>query len=152
MNIGNVRAALAGALTDALGIQAYDYVPDSIHGTGAYVYPDAFAYHADFDNDTNPDFIVRLLVSSVATRGGQQELDTLISTSGTGSVIAAIEADDTLGGVISSCKVAALRNYGVLTLPDGVRYFSAELVIEVFDSGEDDEVLTTESGSPIFVV
>lgn len=152
MIIANVRSALAGALADALDIHSYNYVPDTPLSPAAFVYPESYQHPPVFGAGADPIFIVRLLVSSTASENGQDQIDTLISTSGDGSAVVAIEADNTLGGVVNGCQVTDLRNYGVVTLGDGARYFSAELVVWVLDADTDLPVLMTETGTPIFVV
>lgn len=130
MDVQSISTALAAALSE-FRLHVYDYGPDAPLSPAAYIYPEPVTYHADFDEDVTPTFIVRFLISSVVTKGGQEQLNALIST-GPGSAVTAIEADGTLGGVVSSVQVLGMREYGVVQLPDAAtRYYSAELVVEV---------------------
>lgn len=136
MDIQAVSTAIAKALStltvNGAQIGAYDYGPDIPNSPCAYIYPTTDVYGADFGGIDNPKFVIRFLISSTQTEGGQAALNALISTgtSTTTSAVDAIRKDNKLGGVINSCRVETLRNYGVLTLGD-VRYYSAELVLDV---------------------
>lgn len=153
MNIGNVRAAIAGAFSD-LGIRSYGFVPDSPLCPCVYVWPesDDQGEPTDFDGSADPVFIAQFLTGSVVTEGAQEQLDALISTAGDGSAFVALRTDNTFGGVVSSSHARRWRNYGSVTGGDGIRYFSVEIEIKVYDNNTDDDVLQQETGSPIFVV
>ncbi len=133
MDIQTVSTALAATVA-GLGLHQYDYGPDAPVSPAVFIYlhniPD---YQATFDGMASADFILRFLISSVAAQGGQKQLNDLISPTGTGSAVALIHADNTLGGLVSSLRISEMRDYGVLSLPDGAtRYYSAELIVEVY--------------------
>lgn len=129
MNIASLRTALATSLA-GLSINAYAYAPDSPNSPAAFIYPEPFTYHRTFGNQFDITFVVRFLVQANA-QSGQNFLDALISQTGTGSAIAALEADATLGGLATSVEVTDLRNYGVLSMPDNSRFLSAEILVSV---------------------
>lgn len=136
MDIQAISTAIHNALVP-LNIRVYDYAPDAPSAPAAFIYPTDFTYHDTFSSAgemTEIEFVVRLLVSSVAMQGGQQLLNNFISTSTDKSAVAAIELDPTLGGVVDSTEVTKQQHYGVLNMPDGLRYLSAELVISVYVS------------------
>lgn len=56
---------------------------------------------------------ITILVSSAATDAGQRALAAYADVSGTNSIPAAIEADRTLGGVVSECLVDSFRSLGL---------------------------------------
>jgi hypothetical protein len=131
MDLQAVSTAIVDALS-GLNVRAYDYGPDDPVSPAAFVYPlDIVQYFATFDGTADVNMCVRFLVSSVATRAGQAELNGFISP-GVGSAVTALQADNTLGGVVSTSRVTSMRNYGVVTLADGIRYYSAELIVEVW--------------------
>jgi hypothetical protein len=74
-----------------------------------------------------------VLVQYVDAEGAQRELRSFLSrkqTSGIGRLKAALEAEQTLGGLVSYVVMNGVRNIGVVTYA-GVDYFGAELVLEV---------------------
>lgn len=132
MDIVAIRTAIANKLKPSpLNLRAYDYVPDQPTSPAAFIYPNAFPYHQTYEGAVSAEFVVRLLIASNEAKGGQAALDAFIAPSGSGSAVAAIESDATLGGLASSVEVTNLRNYGVVMIGD-TRYFSAELVVSVF--------------------
>lgn len=131
MDIQAVATAIIESLAN-LDLHGYDYGPDSPTLNAVYVYPDDNPqWHDTFTGEDTQGFVVRFLIGSTFDQGGQAQLNALLSQ-GDGSASAAIEDDDTLGGVVQSIQVTQMRNYGVLTLPDATRCYSAELVCDVF--------------------
>lgn len=130
MEIQTVSTAIARTL-GSLGLHVYDYGPDSPIPPAVFIYPDAtLDYHATFDGAVTAVFVARFFCPSTVAAAGQASLNALISPDG---AAAAIERDSTLGGVVQSAMVTGLREYGVVQLADmGTRYYSAELLIEVF--------------------
>jgi hypothetical protein len=132
MDIQAVSTAFATVLSP-LDVRVYDYGPDAPISPAVFIYPlDIAQYEATFDGAVTANFVLRFLVASGAAKGGQAQLNGLLSPKGAGSAVALILKDNTLGGVVSGSHVAQMRNYGVLTFPDTTRYYSAELVVEVY--------------------
>ncbi len=152
MDVQSISTAILDSMS-GLSIHLYDYSTDSPHPPAAYIYPRTIPFHNAFGDvgDAQVTWIVRLLAASIAQRGGQRVLNTLVST-GTGSAVAAIETDQTLGGVVNGCYVAQVENYGVLQLPDGARFYTADLVLHILPIPDAAPVLTTEAGAPLEVV
>lgn len=132
MDVQAVSSAIETSLA-GLGIHTYDYGPDDPNPPAAFIYPAGFPYHNTFEDGVNGLFVVRLITASVAMQSGQKQLNALISTTGTKSAVAAIEAGGgTLSGAVSNATVREMRNYGVLQLHDkATRYLSAELLVAV---------------------
>jgi hypothetical protein len=131
VDIQTVSTAIANTLA-ALDVHVYDYGPDAPISPAIFIYPlDIPEYAATFDQTVRAEFVVRFLVATVVTQGGQSQLNGLLSPTGD-SAVAAIREDPTFGDVVQSSLITTMRNYGVVQLPDAAtRYFSAELVIEV---------------------
>jgi hypothetical protein len=131
MAVQAVSSALVATLPGNL--HKYDYGPDLPIGPAAYCYPSDLLYDIDGQGDVTGTWIIRFLIPSAAAKGGQAQLNALLSTSGAGSAVAALQADNTLTGLIQSLKVQRMRNNGVLKLGEpATRFYSAELVCEVF--------------------
>lgn len=134
MDIAAVRKAIAQKL-GTLNIHAYSYAPDQPTAPAAYVYPQPFDYDGTFDGGVELKVVVRYLVQSTVTAGGQDQIDGFISPSGATSGKVKIEADQTLNGTCSSVRVTGVRNYGAVDIANQtstVRYFSAEQLLSVF--------------------
>jgi hypothetical protein len=67
----------------------------------------------------------------VSDKGAQKLLDQFIADAGDYSVLAAIEADKTLGGVADSCIVRGFDNYGVRTKADGTQVLAVDFDVLV---------------------
>lgn len=130
MDIQAVSTAIASTL-GRLGLHVYDYGPDNPTPPAVFIYPDAtLDYHATFDGAVTAVFVARFFYSSTVAAAGQSALNAVISPDG---APAAIEKDSTLGGAVQSAMITGLREYGVVQLSDmGTRFYSAELLIEVF--------------------
>lgn len=132
MNVEAIAQGVAAALSN-LGIRVYDHGPDAPTPPCAYLYPENILFDATFDGTERPRFVISLLAQSVDTKGGQAQLNKLISTGVTGSLIDALHADPTLGGAVASSAPTQVRNYGTRTAAVGdVRYWTAEIVLDIY--------------------
>lgn len=131
--IGDIRTGIAATLKD-FDLKTFRYPPDSPNPPCAYV--DLLSvpeYHSTFNGAVHYQFIVRLLVSGLDAESGQAALDLLIDAEGDGSAVDAIEADQTLGGIVDSVMVESLRNKGIVVSPDADRrFFGAELLLDIY--------------------
>ncbi len=117
-----------GDMLDVLDVQVYNFVPDTSNFPCVIVYPERWTF------DTNEDmtFILWCQFGSIETQGAQEALMTWLSDEGPDSIIAAIDADSQLGGIISSVIPLEVRNWGFAPGSDGrARYLQAELVCNV---------------------
>lgn len=105
--ITNIRNGLETQLKTIVGLQVYDHEPD-----GASVMPAASIAFAGwtpgetFSSSGRPGgsasyrFIITVRISGIVPEEQWQALDDYINPTGTNSILAAIDADDTLGGVV----------------------------------------------------
>lgn len=136
----DIRAGLAGAIrTSFRDVQVSEYVLGS---------PLAPGFEIDLDDEgTNYDqamgrgldewwFVVRGFVADAMDVAAQKRRDVWLASSGTGSVKAAIEADRTLGGACSACRVvsATPRRFTTPAAPN-TTYTAAEWRIRVMAPG-----------------
>ncbi len=111
-----------------LDVQVYNFVPDSPIPPCLVVYPERWTYSATEDMT----FIVWCLAGTQEMKGAQDRMMRWLSDEGSESIIAAIDADSQLGGVVSSVLPLEVRNWGVAPTADGrARLLQAELVCNV---------------------
>ncbi len=113
---------------ETIGIQVYNFVPDSTMMPCVVVYPERWT----FDVTEDMTFIIWCLIGTGETQGAQDALMGWLSDEGPDSIVAALDADSQLGGVVSSVLPLEVRNWGYPSIADGKpRYLQAELVCNV---------------------
>lgn len=126
MNYADVRNALAAVTGTVVNVQALSL--DDINAPCGMIRPDDHDLIEDFDHERKPTFIITFYVASLTTEG-QTTLDGYLV-----DVPAALDADPTLSGAVSSAAALRVQNYGVAELDNGTRrFYSAELVVEVYE-------------------
>lgn len=129
-----VRSALATYLTSSIGLRATSNRFQQINPPMAVIMPVAgtFArYSTDFAGDVDYTVRIIVLVSEGDSVSGQDLLDAYLATTGASSIWAAVKADPTLGGVVSSAAVQEATGYGLMNF-NGVDYLAAHLVTEIY--------------------
>jgi hypothetical protein len=124
-----VRDGLKANLAAITSLRTYDLLKGAIDppsgGGAAIVRPGDPLI--DFDEMVGGAYlmavVVTVLVNPSAERTAQDLLDGYLAGSGAASVKAAIETDQTLGGIVSYTKVRTAGNYG--TVPVGVLEYEA---------------------------
>jgi hypothetical protein len=135
MDVTTVRTAIADTISGVVGL-TYSFVPDAPNPPCAIIYVNDidYSHFSTFDGTLFSHFNIMLLSSSVAVQSGQELLDLWLSPGGSTStsVVAALQADDTLDGLVDSLLVQECKRYGATSFTDGgTRYFFAELGVEV---------------------
>lgn len=127
-----IRAGLKARLATIAGLRAFGFVPDQLPVPAAFVGPpDSVEFDLAFARGADRWLIpVRVAVSRATDRRAQAALDAYLAGSGPSSIKAAIEADPTLGITAQTCRVQAVRGYGVFEHGGG-QYLGAEFVVEV---------------------
>jgi hypothetical protein len=133
--VSELRTGIANNLATISGLRTTATVPDQINPPIAVVMPSSITYDLSFARSGGDEyeFVVMVIVGRVDERSAQNRLDGYCSSSGPGSVKAAIESNKTLGGKAFDCRVTNLRNYNQVTVGD-VTYLSAEWVVQVFSA------------------
>ncbi len=134
MNLSGVRTGLKNVLDAVAGLNVYDYQLDAPNLPAAIVrMPATIDPRAVFGGDNwTYQIPVMLLISMIGDRSADQQLEDFLQQSGTGSVVAALSADPTLGGVCMSADVVEVTNFGYLTVRDGQEVMSCDLLVEVY--------------------
>tara|TARA_R100000781_G_scaffold26852_4_gene19949 strand:- start:2813 stop:3220 length:408 start_codon:yes stop_codon:yes gene_type:complete len=131
-SLTNIRNGIGTNLENISSLMVFKYVPDSVEPPTAVVgvvesveYDTSMARGAD--TYTIPIF---LYVSRVDAQDSQETLDSYLASSGSSSIKAQIESDQTLGGSAQSCRVVDADNYGVYTV-NNIDYLGVEFGVEV---------------------
>jgi hypothetical protein len=129
-SIGDVRDGIKTRLSTVLALHTYDTIEDQMESPAAVVEPDTGIYDLTMGRGSDGvDIIIGLAVGGVA-RVAQDTLDGYLSGTGATSIKVALEADPTLGGVVSFAKARGWRNYGSVTI-NGVKWWGADVIVEV---------------------
>ena len=133
-DIQQLRTALCNNLATITGLRTSVDIPDNPNPPIAIVQLVRAEYHQDFRNGmTEYTFAVQVLVGRVDERTAQRNLDSYCSSSGSSSVLLAVESDRTLGGKAYDCIVTEVSSYGQLVSND-ITYLGAEFQIRVLAS------------------
>lgn len=134
MTLSAVRAGLAANI-DALGtLNTYGgYTPDQVAPPAAVVAIAAVQYGDAMGHGlTAYQAAVTIYVTDSDPQSAQSTMDTLLEPTGAGSLVAAIEADKTLGGAASSLHVRSAGDYGRIEFDNGTSAITATLTVEVY--------------------
>ncbi len=128
-----IRAALAAYITASTGLRATANRFGQASPPCAVIVPQAgrlIAYAQTFDGETNYYLRAILLVSEGDSASGQDLLDGYLSPEGGQSIYAAVQADPTLGHVVSWAAVIEATGYGVMNF-NGVDYLACSLIFDI---------------------
>ena len=125
----NIRAGIGDRLDTITGFRVYDHMPEApVAPCGVVALGDGL-YDEHFDDDSGSiNWIVLVLVSRADDVRGQGVLDTVVATSGTGSVTVALRGDPTLGGTVDTSRVVGWSEPRVYDI-GGTPYLGLELEV-----------------------
>lgn len=136
MGLGPIRTGIVTNLAAIPGLYTAAQAPAKVRQTPlAYVTPapEGGEYWQNGGGLTVHHLQVTLLVSlAQGHERAQQQLDPFIAKSGASSVKAAIEADPTLGGAATDCKVSGYRQYDGYE-HGGELFLGARFPVEVYE-------------------
>lgn len=130
-----IRQALATQIHAQIpSLRSAPVVPGQVSPPVAVVRPSrsvVIEYEQSFGPGAmNVYFDVVLLAAAGSDRASQNLLDSFLATSGSTSVYAAVQADPTLGGIVSYAAVTRAQGYGMMEWA-AVEYLSSTLIVEV---------------------
>ena len=128
-----VRAALAARITSGTGLRATANRFGQASPPCAVIVPQTgrvITYSTTLDGETDYYLRALLLVSYGDSADGQDLLDAYLSPQGAQSVYAAVQADPTLGGVVSYAAVIEATGYGVMNF-NGIDYLACSLILNI---------------------
>ena len=130
--INSVRDALQTAI-QGTGLNAYDNWADTVNAPACMIRPRDADFNLTFGagNMTEYHFEAHVLVSfGPGLAAAQDAIDEYLAPTGAPSIRAAVQADTTLGGIVSLAVVTGWRDYGGKEV-SGVEYLGAVLDLEV---------------------
>lgn len=133
-SVAELRTALATNVATIAGLRTSEFIPDNPNPPIAIVQFDRAQYHLDMGNGmTEYSFVLQLIVGRADERTAQRNLDAYCSSTGSSSVLLAVESDRTLGGKAFDCIVTEMSSYGPVLIND-TTYLGAEYQIRVLAS------------------
>ncbi|ASU81506.1 hypothetical protein CDO52_00740 [Nocardiopsis gilva YIM 90087] len=141
MSVSAVRSGLAARLETISGLQVWEFVEGPVNPPAALIVPGV----PGSDSTQNPPidysktyqdgshdllFTIKIFTSMAHAESGQSELDDFLAPTGSTSVLAAVEGDDTLGGAADFSVVPMCTFYGILT-HNKVDFYGAEFLVRV---------------------
>jgi hypothetical protein len=132
--ISELRDGLAANLRTISGLRVSAEIPEGVNPPNAVVVFDRVQYHQSFKNGmASYAFTIQVIVSRVEERNAQRYLDAYCSTTGSSSVLLAVESDKTLGGKAFDTYVSEMSSYGSINIQDNT-YLAAEFQVQVLAS------------------
>jgi hypothetical protein len=121
---GAIRAGLATVIGSATGLNAYATAPGAISppcvvilpGRPAVVYGQTLGTDVTVygEGEVTVNLMAVIIMSAANESSGQDLLDSYISSSGSHSVNAAVNANPTLGGTVEYAVLIAVQQYGII--------------------------------------
>ena len=131
-SVTDIAVAIQTQLETITGLRTAPYLTDAISTPVALVAIDKVAYHGAFaGGDVVHTFTVYVIVDRASTRSGIASMEAYMSQSGDISIRAAIEADPTLGGVVSTSLVVSAGPPASITIGGVATYISVPFDVEV---------------------
>lgn len=131
MNPSTVRDGLKANLTTIAGLRCYDTIPDSVNVPAGII--GLLSLNFDQALKRGLDFAtvdVTVLVSRMSERSAQNKLDSLLASTGVGSIKTALESDTTLSGSISTLRVISATPTVVQV--GGIDYLAYSYSVEIY--------------------
>jgi hypothetical protein len=127
-----IRAALAVKLSST-GLSVHANAPGQVTPPTAVIIPDrpAIVYGQTFDGETTVTLLAIVLVSAANDATGQDLIDDYVSSSGTKSINASVQADPTLAGAVESAAVLQVSTYGLVEYA-GQQYMGATFLVQIY--------------------
>lgn len=116
--VGAVGTALQAALSTITGLRTASIQPDQLNPPIAFPVLNSVSYHRSMGTTsalTAMDYTIFVIVGRYTDRTAHATLDSYLSPTGALSIRTALEADSTLGGVVSTLIVDQSTNISSLS-------------------------------------
>lgn len=130
--IAQIREGIAARLSTIAGLHVYSKPPGSIISPAAVVTRRRTPYDVTFDGVDDHTFAVTVFVSFANSDVAHDLMDTYVAPAGASSIVAAINADPTLGGLVDFANVVSAEGERLVDYA-GVAYLSVDFIIEIGD-------------------
>lgn len=129
-DVNAVATALANRIATT-GLKAFPNAPGQVVPPAVVVIPNrpAILYGQTFDGEVTLNMLAICLVSAANDTTGQVALNAVVSSSGTGSINAAVQADPTLAGAVEFAVVQQVSTYGLVDYA-GQQYLGATFLVQ----------------------
>jgi len=127
-----IREGIAARLATISGLHVYPKPPGVIVAPAAVVTRRQTRFDVTFDDADDSSFAVAMFVQFANTDVAHDQMDGYVSPAGASSVVAAIHADPTLGGVVDFVRVTSAEGERLVDYA-GTPYLSVEFIIEIGD-------------------
>jgi hypothetical protein len=126
--------ALTAELSNTRQLKVYDLVPETVITPCAIIIPKSSEWNQTYQRGTDAyTFEIQLLAAKADSATGQELLDRFLEAGGVSSILDAIDADDTLGGLVHYTNFSGWDDYGKYDYPP-VSYWGVVLKVEVLAS------------------
>jgi hypothetical protein len=126
-----IHQALSLALTAVPGLRVADHLPEQINPPMAVIQIQSVTYHRAMQGGLSEwQYLVAVISGRMGDRSAQMQLDGWMAYSGSQSIRAALEVDQTLNGVCQSLMVADMVSVRPITQGDAA-YLSCEFNVTV---------------------
>ncbi len=127
-----IREGLADRLETIAGLNVYRKAPGNITVPAAIIRRRQTQYDVTLDGADDTTYGITVFASFANVEVAHETLDAYLDPAGASSVVAAVHAEPTLGGVVDFTRVASAEGERVTNYA-GVDYLSVEFVVEVGD-------------------
>lgn len=129
--ISQIRTALQTRLATISGLDVYDTVPGTINPPAAIVQRRS-GPHPDTLGASRVSYTmqVTVLLGLADDQAAQNALDGYLSPTGADSILAAVDADETLGGKVDYALVVDVEQDAIMEFA-GMKMLGAHVVVEV---------------------
>lgn len=126
-----IHQALSLALAAVPGLRVADHLPEQINPPMAVIQIQSVTYHRAMQGGLSEwQYLVAVISGRMGDRSAQMQLDGWMAYSGSQSIRAALEVDQTLNGVCQSLMVADMVSVRPITQGDAA-YLSCEFNVTV---------------------
>jgi len=131
--MADVNAICQGLATRlaTTGLKAYPNAPGQVVPPAVIVIPNrpAITYGVTMDGETDVFLLAIVLLSAANDNTGQVPLNAAVSSSGTASIAAAVQAEPSLGGAVEYALVTQVATYGIVEYA-GQNYMGATFIVQ----------------------
>lgn len=130
-DVNAMCTALANQIQAHTGLRAHSKAPGQINPPACVVIPakPAITYGVTMDGEVNINLLAIVALSAANDVSGQDQLLKYVSTTGSLSIYAAIQADPSLAGTCEFAELIQVSTYGLIEYA-GQQYMGATFVIQ----------------------